>query len=320
MTPEDRATHASHMGRLKKLQSLGLAQEKQTGVWQFSPDVEAKLRSLGQRGDIIKTMHRAMRGVGIDRAAGSFAMFDTVKPNNRIAGGIAGLGLTDQINDRHYIVVDGVDGKVHYADVGHMRPEFVPDKGMIVVVENSPSDSGERQRTRLRVLSYLNLEKLVDAEGATWLDKELLWKSQEKMNPSGFGSEVASAFAKRRQWLVTQGLGAVGTTGTFQPQPRMLDQLRQRDVRQASQVLSKELGLAHAQLGEGDRIDGTFSRSVNLASGKYAVIQKSKEFTLVPWRPEMEQFRGKALSGTAGSQGIGWDWVSSRSPSRNIGL
>jgi type IV secretory pathway VirD2 relaxase len=313
MPPEDRATHASHMGRLKKLQNLGLALERQTGVWQISPDIETKLRSLGQLGDIIKTMHRAMREAGIDRPVGSFAMFDTAKPGNHIVGRVAALGLTDEINDRHYIVVDGVDGKVHYADVGHMRPEFVPDKGMIVAIENSAREDNEKQRTRLRILSYLNLEKLVEAEGATWLDKELLGKSQEKLNKTGFGGDVASAFTKRRNWLVTQGLGTVGPTNAFQPQPHMLEQLRQRDLRQASQVLSKELGLANAQLGEGDRIDGTFSRSVNLASGKYAVVEKSKEFTLVPWRPEMDQFRGKTLSGTAGSQGINWDWYAGRS-------
>jgi type IV secretory pathway VirD2 relaxase len=308
MPPEDRATHASHMGRLKKLQNLGLALERQTGVWQISPNVETKLRSLGQRGDIIKTMHRSMREAGIDRPGGSFAMFDNNRPGNRIVGRVAGLGLTDEINDRHYVVVDGVDGKVHYADVGHIRPEFVPDKGMIVAIENHASEGSEKQRIRLRILSYLNLGKLVDADGATWLDKELLGKSPEKLNQSGFGGEVASAVVRRRQWLVAEGMGRVDTANTFQPQPRMSDQLRQRDLRQASQILSKELGLANARAVEGERIDGTFNRSVNLASGKYAVVEKSKEFTLVPWRPEMEQFRGKTLSGTAGSQGINWDW------------
>ena len=92
----------------------------------------------------------------------------------------------------------------------------------------------------------------------------------------------------------------------------MLEQLRQRDLRQVSQILSNELGLTHAHLVDGERISGTFNRSVDLASGKYAVIQKSKEFTLVPWRPELEQFRGKPLSGTAGSQGINWDWNAQR--------
>lgn len=72
------------MGRLEPLQSLGLAQEKQTGVWQVAPDIETKLRSLGQRGDIIKIMHRAMREVGTERTSGSFALFDTTKAGNRI--------------------------------------------------------------------------------------------------------------------------------------------------------------------------------------------------------------------------------------------
>jgi type IV secretory pathway VirD2 relaxase len=318
MPPEDRTTHASHMGRLKKLQSLGLAEEKQTGVWKIGSDIETKLTSLGQRGDIIKTMHRVMREIGIDRPAGSFAMFDTTKPSKRIVGRVAGLGLTDEINDRHYIVVDATDGKVQYADVGHLRPEFAPDKGMIVAIENKGIEDSDKQRTRLRILSYLNLEKLVDAEGATWLDKELLGKSQEKLVQAGFGSDVSVAIARRRQWLVTQGLGTIDSSNAFQPQPRMLEQLRQRNLRQASQILSNELGLAHAQLIEGENISGTFNRSVDLASGKYAVIQKSKEFTLVPWRPELEQFRGKPLSGTAGSQGINWDWNAKRGQSLGI--
>jgi type IV secretory pathway VirD2 relaxase len=318
MPPEDRATHASHMGRLKKLQNLGLAQERQTGVWQIASEMEAKLRSLGQRGDIIKTMHRSLREAGIDRPGGSFAMFDIAKPNNRIVGRVAGLGLTDEINDRHYIIVDGVDGKVHYADVGHVRPEFVPDKGMIVAIENGASDIGDKQRARLRILSHQNLEKLAGAESATWLDKELIGKSPERLVQAGFGSEVGTAIARRRQWLVSQGLGTMNSSDGFQPQPKMLEQLRQRDLRQAGQVLAKELGLSNTQVMEGERIDGTFSRSINLASGKYAVIQKSKEFTLVPWRPEMELFRGKTLNGTAGSQGINWDWNAGRS--RGLGI
>ncbi len=98
----------------------------------------------------------------------------------------------------------------------------------------------------------------------------------------------------------------------------MLEQLRQRDLRQAGQVLTKELGLPKAHVMNGEWIDGKFTRSVNLASCKYAVIQKSKEFTLVPSRPEMEQLRGKALSGTARSQGINWDWNAGRS--RGLGI
>jgi hypothetical protein len=98
----------------------------------------------------------------------------------------------------------------------------------------------------------------------------------------------------------------------------MLEQLRHREIQQASTILSNKLGLTQTHLVEGERISGTFSRSVHLASSKYALIQKSKEFTLGPWRPELEQVRGKPSSGTASSQGINWDWNAKRSPSLGI--
>ena len=207
MPPADHETHAAHMGRLRKLENLGLAQERQTGIWEVAADADTRLKALGTRGDIIKTMHRSVREVGIDRPASSFAVFDSSKSGSRIVGRVAGVGLTDEINDRHYVVIDGTDGKVHYADVGHLPPEYVPERGMIVSLESRESGQGEQVRTRLRILSYLNLEKLVEAGGATWLDKELLSRRPESPAGSGFGGEMRSALARRRQWLVSQGLG-----------------------------------------------------------------------------------------------------------------
>lgn len=317
MPPEDRETHASHMGRLKKLEKLGLAQERQTGVWQINPDIKTKLRSLGQRSDIIKTMHRAMREAGIDRPGGSFAMYDTSKPGNRIVGRVAGIGLTDEINDRHYLVVDGIDGKVHYADIGHLRPELVPDKGMIVVVDNRTDADEARTRTRLRILSYLNLEKLVEAEGVTWLDKELLVRGAKPHAMSGFGEEMSQALNRRTRWLVAQGLGVM-EQGVFVPANGLLENLRNRELRWAGDKLSKQLGLAYAESGTGEQVSGSVVRSVNLASGRFAVVQKAQEFTLVPWQQQMERFRGKEVSGISTSQGVDWDLSVKRGQSLGI--
>ena len=318
MPPEDRQTHASHMGRLKTLQSLGLADEKQTGVWQIAPDIETKLRSLGQRGDIIKTMHRVLGEAGIGRSGSSFSMFDTTKAGNRIVGRVAGIGLTDEINDRHYVVVDGVDGKVHYADIGHLQPEFVSDKGMVVAIENQSGEESAQVRTRLRILSYLNLERLAEAEGATWLDKELLTSKPEHLSNVGFGSDARSDLQQRRQWLVANALGRFTDAEQFEPSRNLLHQLRERDIRRTSAMMSAQLGLTHVHAGEGESVTGTYVRSAHLASGKYAVMQNAKEFTLVPWQPQMERFRGKEISGTASVQGINWDWNLSRQ--RGMGI
>jgi type IV secretory pathway VirD2 relaxase len=318
MPPEDHSTHAAHMGRLKVLSSLRLAEERQTGVWQIAPDIESKLRSLGQRGDIIKTMHHVMKEASIESAGANFAMFDTTKPNNRIVGRVAGIGLTDEISDRHYVVVDGLDGKVHYADVGHMRPEFVPEKGMIVAIENTATEDDTKTRTRLRILSYLNLEKLVEAEGATWLDKELLRREPEHLSTHGFGTEANSALSRRRQWLVSQGLGQFGSEGDFRANSGLLSELRSRELANTSARFAKDSGLAAYQPLEGEKISGTYLRSITSASGKLAVVQRSQEFTLVLWRPEMEQFKGRQLLGRAGAHGIDWDWNVGRN--RGLGI
>ena len=61
----------------------------------------------------------------------------------------------------------------------------------------------------------------------------------------------------------------------------------------------------------GMRIEGIYRRHVDLASGRFAVIEKSREFTLVLWRPVLERnleksvsgvMRGDAISRTLGRQ------------------
>lgn len=177
LPPQEPQAHAAHMRRLKHLSELGLAVEPQTGVWEIAPDTEVKLRSLSQRQDIIATMQRAMRQAGIDRPAGSFAIFCAEATKRPVVGRLVALGLTDEISDRHFLAVDGIDGRVHYADIGRVRLEALPERGMIISLETAKQQDNDRLRTRLRVQSYLALEKLAEAEGPTWLDRQIVAKS-----------------------------------------------------------------------------------------------------------------------------------------------
>jgi hypothetical protein len=316
LPPQEPEAHTAHMRRLEHLSDLGLALERQTGVWQIDPAMEQKLRNLGKHNDIIATMHRAIKQAEIDRPSGSFAIFRAEDGSKPVLGKVAALGLTDEVNDRHYAVVDGVDGRLHYADIGKVRPEALPERGMIVSIEAARSQEDAKLRTRLRIQSYLSFEKLAEAEGVTWLDKELLAKTPTPMADRGFGVEAKTALNRRRQWLISQGLGQPDGQGQFQPNPRLFETLRRREYDHATQALSKELGLPHNSPLEGEQINGTFTKSVALASGKYAIIQKAQEFTLVPWRPDMEPMRGKEITGTASAQGIQWEW----GPRRGLGI
>jgi hypothetical protein len=64
--------------------------------------------------------------------------------------------------------------------------------------------AGRRHPVRVELLSPLPLQQLVAAEGATWLDKELVSLNPEPLRDAGFGSEVRSGLAMRRQWLVAE--------------------------------------------------------------------------------------------------------------------
>ncbi len=307
MPPSEPLVHTSHMRRLKHLSNLGLATELQTGVWEIDPDIERKLKGLGKRNDIIATMHRAMREAKIDRPAGSFAIFDGENLLKPVIGRIAAVGLTDEINDRHFVVVDGIDGKVHYADIGLIRPEALPSKGMIVSLETAEQETGSSQQTRLRILSYLNLEKLVATDGATWLDRELASKTPMHLGDREFGTDVKSALRNRLQWLTERGMVEPAPDGGVRPAAAAMKALTRKEMNQAVANHSAASGLQAARLVDGQRFEGAYMRSIPLASGKLAVFENSKEFTLVPWRPSFEDIRGKSVTGKVSGSTIAWE-------------
>jgi len=85
-TGRDAFRQTLRAGRLKKLERLGLAHEIAPGRWQLSSDMRATLQLMGERGDIIKTMHRELARENQERAAPaknwSAASRRTVSPTN----------------------------------------------------------------------------------------------------------------------------------------------------------------------------------------------------------------------------------------------
>jgi hypothetical protein len=125
------------------------------------------------------------------------------------------------------------------------------------------------------------------------------------LRDGGFGREVRDALARRRQWLIEQELARDEEDRTIY-RANMLSILRRRELARVAGQLSGELGLDYAEARSGERIEGIYRRSVELASGRFAVIEKSREFTLVPWRPVLERNVGKQVSGIARGDGISW--------------
>ena len=97
------------VGRLQVLEQLGLAEPHPAGRWTISPEAEPTLRAMGERGDIIRTMQRAMKGV--ERP---LSVFDAETTARTVVGRVAAKGLADELHDRGFLIVDGVDGRAHY--------------------------------------------------------------------------------------------------------------------------------------------------------------------------------------------------------------
>ncbi|TIV14502.1 MAG: DUF3363 domain-containing protein, partial [Mesorhizobium sp.] len=384
--------HTLHQGRLRKLERMGLAEEVVPGRWRLDDELEATLRRLGERGDIIKTMHRELTSKGIARSAADYVVHDAEQNTEPVVGRVVARGLADEIQDRHYLIVDGLDGKSHYIDIGkgeatepthdgcivritsrnneprrvdrtiadiaaanggrynvdihlrldpsaterfaetHVRRleairratgglERQPDGTWIIAPDHLDRVADyERQRARaepvvIERLSSIPLDKQVGFDGATWLDRELVSNQPTALRDSGFGREVREAQIQRQQWLIAQGL-ANEEQGLVVYRAGMISMLRQRELNRVAGQLSEELGLSYAEARSGDQIEGMLRSSVELASGKYAVIQKSREFTLVPWRPVLDRHVGKAVSGTMQRESVSFTiWHQRSGPS-----
>jgi type IV secretory pathway VirD2 relaxase len=107
---EGRHRRSLLIGRLNRLVDMDLAEKTEPGIWKLHPDVGPILRAMGERGDIIRTMQRAFT-----RAEREYVIVNPDRMAAPIVGKIAAKGLADELNDRAYLIVDGIDGRAHYA-------------------------------------------------------------------------------------------------------------------------------------------------------------------------------------------------------------
>jgi type IV secretory pathway VirD2 relaxase len=134
-----RQNRALLIERARKLERLGLATEIETGKWIVSRKAEPVLRELGERGDIIKTMHRALEREGLaeDRHPSRYVLHRE-KATERIVGRVVDKGLGgDEMGERVRLVIDGVDGRMHHIEMDAARAEEV-GRGMIVAAGSAP--------------------------------------------------------------------------------------------------------------------------------------------------------------------------------------
>ena len=373
------------IGRPQSLQRLGLTDEVQPGTWAVHADAEKTLRALGERGDIIRTMQRAMRGKPRE-----LAVFEPGDDGRTILGRVAAKGLADELRDRGYLVIDGVDGKAHYVALNardeladypagavvkvrgyaevraadkniaalasdglyradnhlvieqgrakagrdpqevvtaHVRRlEVLRRAGIVERVAEGlwkvPGDLAERGRqydaqrlggVAVKLKSHLPIERQARVIGATWLDQQLICGGKG-IGDLGFGGEVKQAMQRRADFLAEQGLAERRGQRVILAR-NLLGTLRNRELAQTAKNIAADTGLEHRPVADGQRVAGVYRHSVLLASGCYAMLDDGIGFSLVPWKPVIEQRLGQQIAAKVRGGGVSWEVGRQRGPS-----
>lgn len=304
--------HALRIGRLRKLEGLGLASEIAPGQWTMRGDAETTLRAMQTRSDIIKRIHQAMSERGIDRGAASYVL--EPDPGQRVIGRLVDRGLHDELTGSAYAIIDGIDGRTHHIRFPDIEATGDCKPGAIVELRHFEDRKG-RQRVALAVRSDMDLAGQITAPGATWLDRRNLSGDGSDLG-GGFGAEVRDAMEARAEHLADEGLARRRAQRIIFAQG-LLDTLRRRELDAVAAKLSAEIGLPHKPSQTGDYVMGTVRQRVTLASGRFAVIDNALGFQLVPWLPSLDRQMGKHISGVMRGDG-GVDWSFGRG--RGLGL
>ncbi|MDO8777814.1 MAG: relaxase/mobilization nuclease and DUF3363 domain-containing protein [Burkholderiaceae bacterium] len=385
--PKLRQQRVLLVGRLQRLQRMGLATEERASVWAVHADAEPVLRAMGERGDIIRTMQRAMGGAQRD-----LAVFQPGEESRSVIGRVAGKGLADELYDKGYLVVDGIDGKAHYValpaktelaqfPVGAVveargSAEFrVADKNIAALAVDGlyrtdhhltvsktqatserdpyevinalvrrlealrradiveridegvwrvPADLPEQGRqydtqrlggvaVELELRSHLPIERQARVIGATWLDQQLIGGGKG-LGELGFGNEVREALKQRSDFLIDQGLAERRGQRVILARD-LLRTLRDRELAVAGQNIAVETGLQHRPVADGKNVSGAYRRSVQLASGRFAMLDDGMSFSLVPWKPVIDQRLGQTMTATVRGNSVSWEIGRQRGPS-----
>ncbi len=300
------AFHALKVGRLRTLEILGLAGQVGPAQWFIKEEAEKVLRELGERGDIIKRMHRALTERGIDRGSASYVLA-AESLDVPVIGRLVERGLNDELRDTAYVVVDGIDGRTHHIKLPHLDAAGDGPPGSIVELRSYEDARGER-RVAIAVRSDLDIHAQVNATGATWLDRQAVARAPIALSEGGFGAEVRQAMDQRAEHLIGEGL-AERQGGRVLFARRLLNTLRDREIDALGEKLSGERGLPFNRAGSGEFVAGTYRQRFALATGRFAMIDDGLGFQLVPWSPSLEKQLGRHVSGVARDSGsVDWDF------------
>ena len=124
----DSTTRRRLTARLQVLEGLALAERRGAQTWHLPTGWQDVLRSLGERGDIIKRIHHALRGQG---DPSRYAVVDGKTEQPTIEGVVRRKGLHDELTGEMYAVVETTQGRAHYVRVDATTADAVREGAIV---------------------------------------------------------------------------------------------------------------------------------------------------------------------------------------------
>ncbi|AEW92276.1 dihydropteroate synthase [Klebsiella pneumoniae] len=176
---------------------------------------------------------------------------------------------------------------------GHLRPEDALDE----IVRFFEARVSALRR------SGVAADRLILDPG---MDRRLVHGETADLAPTGFGQQVREAMDQRREHHIEQRDATRNRDGRIFYRRNLLATLREREVARAGAEMAEGKALPFRAAKDGESVSGKFTGTVQLTSGKFAIVEKSHEFTLVPWRPIIDRQLGREVAGIMQGGSVSW--------------
>jgi hypothetical protein len=124
---------------------------------------------------------------------------------------------------------------------------------------------------------------------------------------AGFAPDVRESLKERTEFLIEQGLAERRGQRVVLARD-LLTTLRQRELRSFAEQEAAVIGKPYQPVADGQRVTGTYRRSVQLVSGRMAMLDTGSGFSLVPWRAVIDKQLGRSISATVTGSRVSLEW------------
>lgn len=250
--------------RLKFLEILGLVEKISAKSWKLNDELEPVLQKMQLSNDIIKSQARHnIRTFSPEEPTPTH-----IQENKPLTGKVVGMGLENELKDQRYLLLEGIDGKVHYIQASNSiikaRDNFkFYNENLITLEKKKFTNEHGKIIEYHRVTNHINLREM-QKDPLSRLDRDVIeFVKSNGTNPvshfheQSFAHEYATVMTKRFHELERGNIfinkkGHYELASDWQKKIERLIQQRQQTQqielqRKHGHVTKNEIALEHTQ-------------------------------------------------------------------------